>query len=66
MRDDLALLDAEALAVLANRGLVKRATKMIDKGTGPELSEASGTVTGTFPDGIVTTWAPDVAIGDVD
>ncbi len=53
-RADLLALTPQALASLANLGLVKRAARDIDEGTGPELSELpDGTVTGTFPDGTV-------------
>ena len=56
MRHDLAALDAEALTLIANRGLVKRATKLIASGQGPAISEDAQTVTGVFPDGITVTW----------
>ncbi|TNE85821.1 MAG: hypothetical protein EP330_24605 [Deltaproteobacteria bacterium] len=65
MRSDLAALDVEALALLTNRGLAKRAAKMLDKGEGPSIDEdGEGTVTATFPDGVVTTWPADVALAD--
>ncbi|MCP2164016.1 hypothetical protein [Goodfellowiella coeruleoviolacea] len=54
-RDDLIALTPEALIALANRGLVKRATKELDSGNGPEVAvEADGTVLGRFPDGVRT------------
>lgn len=62
MRHDLAALDADALALMANRGLVKRAAKLIAKGQGPTLAEDLGVVTGTFPDGIAVTWPEDTDI----
>ncbi|MEM9193344.1 MAG: hypothetical protein AAGF12_29485 [Myxococcota bacterium] len=37
-RADLLALTPEKLAVLANRGLVKRATKMVESGRGPTIS----------------------------
>ncbi|WP_335987433.1 hypothetical protein [Glycomyces sp. MUSA5-2] len=51
MRDDLLALTPDALAALANRGLVKRAAKDLDAGTVPELSLADGALTAVFPDG---------------
>ena len=39
MRADLAQLDTEALALLTNRGLTKRAVRMLEKGQEPELQE---------------------------
>ncbi|AOS64163.1 hypothetical protein [Actinoalloteichus hymeniacidonis] len=51
-RSDLLALSSEALASLANRGLVKRATKDLDAGTFPQITvEDDGTVVGVFPDG---------------
>jgi hypothetical protein len=53
-RADLLALTPDALAALSNMGLVKRAQREIAEGLGPRLEEdASGTVTGTFPDGTV-------------
>ena len=47
MRDDLQGLSEQALIELTNRGLVKRALREIDSGSGPELSlEPDGTVIG--------------------
>lgn len=51
MREDLLALDTEALAALANRGLVKRAGKDLEKSP-PTLSEGED-VTAEFPDGTV-------------
>lgn len=53
-RADLLALTPQALASLANLGLVKRATRDIEEGAGPQVDELpDGTVTGTFPDGTV-------------
>ncbi|MFB9839740.1 hypothetical protein ACFFNX_47110, partial [Actinoallomurus acaciae] len=52
-RADLLALDTDALIALANRGLVKRATRELDAGTVPALStDTDGTVRGRFPDGV--------------
>ncbi|OLR91226.1 hypothetical protein [Actinokineospora bangkokensis] len=52
VRADLLALTPDALVALANRGLVKRATKDIDAGTLPVVTtDADGTVRGEFPDG---------------
>ncbi|MFG2000707.1 hypothetical protein ACGFNU_16340 [Spirillospora sp. NPDC048911] len=54
-RADLLALTPESLAALANRGLVKRATKEVDAGGGPDLAvDADGTVRGLLPDGTET------------
>ncbi|GAA2261945.1 SWIM zinc finger family protein [Glycomyces scopariae] len=50
-RSDLLALTPDALAALANRGLVKRAAKDLDAGTAPELTLADGALTAVFPDG---------------
>jgi hypothetical protein len=51
-RHDLLALTPDALAALANRGLVKRAAKDLDAGTVPALDlAADGALTATFPDG---------------
>lgn len=63
MRTDLLALTPEALAALANVGLVKRAQKELEQGKGPELSEgADGLVTGVFPDGVTARLPPGVAL----
>lgn len=50
-RGDLLALTPDSLAALANRGLVKRATKELDQ-AGPAVTvDGDGTVRGTFPDG---------------
>ena len=64
MRPDLQALTPEALAVLANRGLVKRAQKLIAKGQGPTCTLNGDVVVGTFPDGTVTELPPDVPLVD--
>jgi len=54
MRADLLALTPDAVAALANRGLVKRAQRELDRGDGPTLvEEPDGTVLGTFADGVV-------------
>ncbi|MER5264070.1 hypothetical protein ABTZ99_18560 [Actinosynnema sp. NPDC002837] len=58
-RPDLMALTPDALAALANRGLVKRATKDLDAGVVPVLdTDAAGAVRGEFPDGTTTTLPP--------
>ncbi|MBX7195837.1 MAG: hypothetical protein K1X94_27530, partial [Sandaracinaceae bacterium] len=65
MRADLLALTPEAVAALANLGLVKRALKEIEGGKGPSLSEADdGTVTGTFEDGVTTRLVPGKTLKD--
>lgn len=59
MRSDLLALTADGLAALANRGLVKRATKELDAGTGPAVEVApDGTVHGKFADGVASSLPP--------
>lgn len=54
-RHDLLALTPDALAALANRGLVKRAAKDLDAGTVPTVDLAEdGTLTAVFPDGAET------------
>ncbi|WP_205325689.1 hypothetical protein [Glycomyces sp. YM15] len=54
-RHDLLALTPDALAALANRGLVKRAAKDLDAGTAPTVALAEdGTLTAVFPDGAET------------
>ncbi|BAJ26777.1 MULTISPECIES: hypothetical protein [Kitasatospora] len=51
-RADLLALDADTLAALANRGLVKRAARELEAGTGPSTElGADGEVSAVFPDG---------------
>ncbi|HEY4459740.1 MAG TPA: hypothetical protein VGN81_35840 [Pseudonocardiaceae bacterium] len=67
MRPDLLALTEDALAALANRGLVKRALKDLDAGTIPTLTEdADGTVRAEFPDGTVTTFAIHSGLSDAE
>ena len=64
-RSDLLALTPASVAALANLGLVKRAQREIEAGKGPQLEEdASGVVTGTFEDGIVTKIPPGVPLRD--
>ncbi|MGV9364033.1 SWIM zinc finger family protein [Amycolatopsis sp. NPDC003731] len=63
MRADLLALTPDALAALANRGLVKRAQKDIDAGRGPALETAEdGEVRGRFPDGVEVVFPPEGAL----
>ncbi|MGW4807697.1 hypothetical protein [Kitasatospora sp. NPDC004272] len=51
-RSDLLALDADTLAALANRGLVKRATRELESGAGASVAlGADGEVSASFPDG---------------
>ncbi|MFC5104677.1 hypothetical protein [Kibdelosporangium philippinense] len=61
-RPDLLALTPDSLAALANRGLVKRAMKDLDAGTGPAVEVADGTVRGTFADGVVSSLPPGVTL----
>ncbi len=64
-RHDLLALNADKVAVLSNRGLVKRAAKELSAGKGPELrEEVDGTVVGTFADGTEARLPPGVALAD--
>ena len=61
-RSDLLALDENALATLANRGLVKRATKEIERGTGPTVELLDdGTVIGRT-ETTVTTLPPNTPL----
>ena len=63
MRADLLALTPATLTALANLGLVKRAQREIEAGSGPALEEdAAGVVTGRFGDGTVTMLPPNVAL----
>ncbi|MRG93906.1 hypothetical protein [Polyangium spumosum] len=65
MRADLAAMTPEALAALANVGLVKRAQREIEGGQGPVVhEEEGGVVVATFPDGISTRLLPGHALKD--
>ncbi|WP_086664640.1 SWIM zinc finger family protein [Lentzea kentuckyensis] len=62
-RPDLLALTPDALAALANRGLVKRATKELDAGVVPALdTDPAGAVAGKFPDGTTTTLPPNTTL----
>ncbi|USX55668.1 hypothetical protein [Lentzea sp. HUAS12] len=62
-RPDLLALTPDALAALANRGLVKRAVKELDAGVVPSLdTDPAGAVQGKFPDGTTTTLPPGTAL----
>ena len=62
-RPDLLALTPDALAALANRGLVKRAVKELDAGVVPALdTDPAGAVQGEFPDGTTTTLPPGTAL----
>ncbi len=51
--------------MLTNPGLVKRAQRELDQGTGASLDEAAdGLVTGTFPDGVVVHWPANAPLRD--
>lgn len=59
-RSDLLALTPDALAALANRGLVKRAAKDLDAGAAPELALAEdGALTAVFPDGATAVLAAE-------
>lgn len=63
-RPDLAALSDDALVSLANRGLVKRAHKMLAKGVGPDVSRDGDAVVGLFPDGVETRLEADTPLGE--
>jgi hypothetical protein len=63
-RADLLALNTEALGALSNRGLVKRAVRDVESGSGPAISvEADATVVGIHPDGARVTLPPGAALG---
>lgn len=64
MRQDLLQLSPEALAALANVGLVKRARKELERARPTVAEDAAGVVTGTFPDGVTTTLPPGTRLQD--
>jgi hypothetical protein len=67
VRDDLMHLSPEALAQIANAGVVKRAVRELEGGYRPECSVADdATLTARFSDGIVVTWANGRAITQAD
>ncbi|WP_031014051.1 hypothetical protein [Streptomyces sp. NRRL F-5727] len=62
-RTDLLALDAETLAALTNRGLVKRAARELAAGSGATVTaEPDATLTGRFPDGTTVTLAPGAGL----
>lgn len=62
-RADLLALTPDTLSALANRGLVKRATKELDAGTAPSLTtEPDTTVRARFDDGITAVLPPGVGL----
>jgi hypothetical protein len=59
LRPDLLALGDESLAMLANRGIVKRSVREVAEGRGPTLDVADdGTVMGAFADGTRVVLAP--------
>ena len=67
VRGDLLALDPDTLAAMSNRGLVKRATRELDAGSGPELAcDEDGTVRGTFADGARTVLPPGAGLTSAD
>lgn len=63
-REDLVALDLAALVTLANRGLVNRAKKVVDRGDGPALHvDDDGTVIATSGD-VVTRLVPGRGLAD--
>ncbi len=65
MRADLLALSIDSLTLFANAGLVKRAQKEVDGGTGPEIDEnADGTVIAKSRDGATTRLARNTTLKD--
>ncbi|MFI5770240.1 hypothetical protein ACIA74_17100 [Streptomyces sp. NPDC051658] len=65
VRPDLLALTPETLAALANRGLVKRATKELDAGTVPALTtDPDTTVRARFDDGTITALPPGTGLDE--
>jgi hypothetical protein len=64
MRADLLALDDDGLVALANRGLVKRARKEVDRGDGPKVVLEGDVVVATFADGTVSRLPADVPLKD--
>ncbi len=65
MRTDLLRLSPEALAQLANVGLVKRAVRELAGGYVPTLTlDDAATLTATFSDGVVMAWPVDCGLRD--
>ena len=64
-RDDLARLTPEALAQLANLGLVKRAQRELAAGYRPDITiDADGRLCAQFPDQVTTEFAPGAGLAD--
>lgn len=64
-RTDLLALTEDALAALANRGLVKRAAKELAAGAGASVSVGDdGAIEAVFPDGVVTRLAAEAALAN--
>lgn len=64
-RADLLALTPDTLAALANRGLVKRATKELDAGTAPALTTGPDTtVSARFDDGTTAVLPPGAGLDD--
>ncbi|MFE1408055.1 hypothetical protein ACFW5D_31460 [Streptomyces sp. NPDC058770] len=62
-RPDLLALTPDTLAQLANRGLVKRATKELDTGTAPALTtDPDTTLRARFPDGTTAALPPGTGL----
>ena len=60
-RDDLLHLSPEALAQIANAGLVKRALRELAAGARPQLTvDPAGLLSAQFGDGVTTRWPPGV------
>lgn len=67
VRPDLLALTPDTLAALANRGLVKRATKELDAGTVPVLTtDPDTTVRARFDDGTTTSLPPGTGLDEGD
>jgi hypothetical protein len=63
LRPDLLALGDDSLAMLANRGIVKRSTREVAEGRGPTLDVADdGTLTGAFADGTRVVLAPGATL----
>lgn len=67
VRPDLLALTPDTLAALANRGLVKRATKELDAGTVPVLTtDPDTTVRARFDDGTTSALPPGTGLDEGD
>ncbi|WP_406528059.1 hypothetical protein [Streptomyces sp. I8-5] len=67
VRPDLLALTPDTLAALANRGLVKRATKELDAGTVPVLTtDPDTTVRARFDDGTISALPPGTGLDEGD